>query len=193
MDEFLKREYENLQRQMTDEIKRFCSVDSINDSNSLILKDFVTRNDDRSHEFFKVCKKDVDSCKSSYGLLVDADYAIAVFGFLAFRFEESIDQKEKLHSLMGMNECLGFVRAVSTVGVKRKIDVRNGAKKKLASDPKQEAKSFARECWTEWQKNPERYTGQAEFARDMLEKCPSLKSQASIEKWCREWKKGLSS
>lgn len=65
------------------------------------------------------------------------------------------------------------------------------AKAKLAKDKdgKQEAKRFVEDCWKDWQKKPDSYSGQAEFARDMLSKCENLKSQPAIENWCREWKK----
>ena len=68
---------------------------------------------------------------------------------------------------------------------------KNGAKAKLSNDKdgKQESKKFVEECWLEWQKKPDSYSGQAEFARDMLSKCENLKSQPAIENWCREWKK----
>lgn len=62
-----------------------------------------------------------------------------------------------------------------------------GAYAKLAMDPKQKEKLLVRDCWDEWQKQPERYKGKAAFARDMLDKFESLKSQPVIERWCREW------
>lgn len=61
--------------------------------------------------------------------------------------------------------------------------------KKHASDPKQADKALVRECWDDWQKQPERYDGKAAFARDMLLKYESLKSQPVIEGWCRLWER----
>lgn len=70
-----------------------------------------------------------------------------------------------------------------------KRQAQNGAAAKLAADPKQVEKALVRECWGEWQKQANRYTGKAEFARDMLTKWGNLKSQPVIERWCREWEK----
>ena len=64
-----------------------------------------------------------------------------------------------------------------------------GGKARIANDPRQAEKAFVKDCWLEWQKKPGSYTGQAEFARDMLTKCENLKSQPAIENWCRVWKK----
>jgi hypothetical protein len=46
-----------------------------------------------------------------------------------------------------------------------------------------------RECWADWQVNPERYRGKAEFARDMLDKFPDWCNQKVIEDFCRDWEK----
>lgn len=62
-----------------------------------------------------------------------------------------------------------------------------GAFAKLAIDPKQKDKLQVRDCWDEWKKHPDRYKGKAAFARDMLDKFESLKSQPVVERWCREW------
>lgn len=62
-----------------------------------------------------------------------------------------------------------------------------GAYAKLAIDPKQKEKLLVRDCWDEWKKQPDRYKGKAAFARDMLNKFESLKSQPVVERWCREW------
>lgn len=59
--------------------------------------------------------------------------------------------------------------------------------KKLEQDPKQHEKSFVKECWQQWQINPESYKSKAAFARDMLDKCEHLKSTKKIEDWCRQW------
>ena len=59
--------------------------------------------------------------------------------------------------------------------------------KRHAKDPKQADKALVRECWDDWQKQPDRYNGKAAFARDMRDKFPNLKSQPVIEGWCRAW------
>jgi len=62
-------------------------------------------------------------------------------------------------------------------------------KKGHENRPQTADKAFVFECWKDWQKEPGRYRGKAKFAKDMLEKCESLKSQKKIEDWCREWEK----
>lgn len=64
-----------------------------------------------------------------------------------------------------------------------------GAQAKLAADPKQKDKGLVRECWDEWQVQPNRYKGKAAFARDMLSKFENLQSQPVIEGWCRLWER----
>jgi hypothetical protein len=64
---------------------------------------------------------------------------------------------------------------------------------KVEKDPKTEKKRTVREIWDRWQREPNIYPSQAAFARDMLEKygggsAGDLKSQAVIQRWCKEWK-----
>lgn len=66
---------------------------------------------------------------------------------------------------------------------------RKGALALHENDPRQREKTFVKECWNAWQAHPENYPGKAAFARDMLSKCESLKSQTVIERWCRAWEK----
>ena len=66
---------------------------------------------------------------------------------------------------------------------------KTGALARLAADPKQKDKATVRECWDDWQKEPDRYKGKAAFARDMLDKFPNLESQPVIEGWCRTWER----
>ncbi|RRD41133.1 hypothetical protein EII18_10750 [Comamonadaceae bacterium OH3737_COT-264] len=73
----------------------------------------------------------------------------------------------------------------------RKNNASLGASAKLANDPKQEDKKRVMECWILWNADPSRYASKAAFARDMLEKFTTLKSQHVIERWCREWEKSL--
>jgi len=57
--------------------------------------------------------------------------------------------------------------------------------------PKQQEKSFVKDCWLEWKKDPSRYKSKAAFARDMLEKCEHLTSTDKICRWCNAWEKDL--
>lgn len=66
-----------------------------------------------------------------------------------------------------------------------------GAMAKLANDPRQKDKALVRECWEIWQAFPQRTRRIADFARDMLEKFESLKSQPVIEGWCRIWEREM--
>ena len=70
-----------------------------------------------------------------------------------------------------------------------KRQAQSGAAAKLAIDPRQIEKAMVRECWDDWQRKLNRYTGKAEFARDMLKKVEHIKSQPVIERWCRKWEK----
>lgn len=68
-----------------------------------------------------------------------------------------------------------------------------GAMAKIERDPKQAEKKLVKECWQEWQRDPNRYKGKAAFARDMLDKFEHLTSQKKIEDWCRDWEKSAPS
>lgn len=86
---------------------------------------------------------------------------------------------------------LKFAMREEEVAKQSRVDTATkGAKAKLAIDPKQKDKALVKECWDEWQKQPNRYKGKAAFARDMREKYPSLDSQPVIEGWCRKWERG---
>lgn len=85
---------------------------------------------------------------------------------------------------------VGLVERLSTKIVADRKHRQAGARAKLAKDPKQVEKELVRENWVLWQRDPHRYKGKAAFALDMLDKYGSLKSQAVIERWCREWNKG---
>ncbi len=96
-----------------------------------------------------------------------------------------------LNKLFQLFECYGYVLRDDRKSLKffRTEFARAGALGMLAKDPKQKEKALVRECWELWQSEPKRYTGKAAFALDMLGKFESLKSQAVIERWCREWEK----
>lgn len=67
---------------------------------------------------------------------------------------------------------------------------KKGAAAKLANDPRQHAKEDVYRHWQAWQAGTEPYESQAAFARAMLAEWSNvLKSQPSIEAWCRQWKK----
>ncbi|QUN44126.1 hypothetical protein [Burkholderia cenocepacia] len=54
-------------------------------------------------------------------------------------------------------------------------------------DAKQAAKSSVRELWGLWRTSPEKYKNKSEFAKDMLDKFPDLKSDEVIKRWMRNW------
>jgi hypothetical protein len=66
---------------------------------------------------------------------------------------------------------------------------KSGGKGRVAKDLRQGEKVLVRSCWEAWKKTPNKYKSNAEFARDMLEKCEHLTSNKVIEDWCREWEK----
>jgi hypothetical protein len=66
---------------------------------------------------------------------------------------------------------------------------RQGAFARHAKDKRQEEKAFIKQCWSDWQAGLSEYNGKAEFARDMLNKVERLKSQKTIEDWCRDWER----
>ena len=96
---------------------------------------------------------------------------------------------ESVIAVMSKYEEFGAREVLEGISLQKKTAAIRAVKKKLANDPKQEAKRLVRECWDAWQNEATRYKNQAKFARDMLDKFPELENQASIEKWCREWKK----
>ena len=61
--------------------------------------------------------------------------------------------------------------------------------KGLERSPKQEDKNLVYGCWREWQEDANRYKSKAAFDRDMLDKCKSIESIKTIERWRREWGK----
>lgn len=82
---------------------------------------------------------------------------------------------------------------------KRKIKARDQQKAKDAAEKhwsdevnneKVKAKKEIHDHWKSWQDNPTRYRNLATFARAMLEKYPALDSNQTIERWCREWRRG---
>ena len=97
-----------------------------------------------------------------------------------------------------ITQCAEAVRCLAVQSLQAKsaaVDIqeirsligRSGALQKLANDPKQRDKLIVRECWENWQIEPNNYESKAAFARDMLDKFSTLKSQPVIERWCRQW------
>jgi len=75
----------------------------------------------------------------------------------------------------------------------RKENAKRGALARLATDPGQKEKAMVFECWDRWKKQPNRYSRNAAFARDILSKYENLVSQRVIERWCLEWDRELAS
>ena len=62
------------------------------------------------------------------------------------------------------------------------------ANARYENDPKQKDKLLVEVCWEAWKKNPDDYTGNRDFARDMQKQFPNLESFRTIaEKWCTKW------
>ena len=115
---------------------------------------------------------------------------LAAFGLISFdriiqEITSNASHEEIFNKHEELAECLSYV--VNSADIRRQA--RSGGLAKLANDPKQKAKAMVRECWDEWQKQPDRYKGKASFAHDMLDKFEDLKSQPVIEGWCRTWDK----
>lgn len=101
--------------------------------------------------------------------------------FTLVLFERSLEHLNNAYSELN-------VMANRLTEAPRKM-ARSGAIAMLAIDPKQKDKAIVRRCWDAWQKNPDDYERKADFARDMREQFPKLKSQPVIERWCREWER----
>ncbi|MNT96678.1 hypothetical protein D3C72_2388330 [compost metagenome] len=67
------------------------------------------------------------------------------------------------------------------------------AETRKLKDPKQQAKNEVLSLWNMWQQKKWLYASNAAFARDMLDKFPTLESQPVIERWCRDWTKQAAS
>lgn len=125
----------------------------------------------------------------------DTGFFLAVFAACFFCIDRAlIHARRNKTSIAEMWLCavqeLRFSRLSSSFSLQKAL-AKSRAEAKLAKDTdgKQAAKRFVEDCWKDWQTSPERYKSQAKFAKDMLEKCPNLENQVSIENWCREWKK----
>lgn len=59
--------------------------------------------------------------------------------------------------------------------------------------PEQRAKVQIKKHWDLWQQQPSLYRFKTTFARKMLEKYPVIEDPRTVENWCRDWEKELSS
>ena len=99
-------------------------------------------------------------------------------------FIDLIDLKDQIEKSF-KKETSELLKRVSKEQISQRAT--KAAFKRHKNDPKQTAKIFVRECWNDWQKEPNRYKSKAAFARDMREKYPNLESQPVLENWCRTW------
>ena len=52
-----------------------------------------------------------------------------------------------------------------------------------------QARRFVRQCWQEWEEQPDRYQSLAAFARDMMDKLPdAAENPVTYERWVRAWR-----
>jgi hypothetical protein len=109
---------------------------------------------------------------------IDADATVQVIN----RSNSDADEKIDPYRMVAKSYAAGIKGGAKKLAV-------SGAVAKHANDAKQADKVLVRECWDDWQKQPDRYDGKAAFARDMLDKFENLKSQPVIEGWCRVWER----
>lgn len=88
----------------------------------------------------------------------------------------------------------GYLSAIVDMAMtqQRKNQASESGKARARQDPRTKEFEFVFECWTEWQKHPNRYKGKTQFAMDMLGKCEHLKSAKVIADRCTEWEKTVS-
>lgn len=124
--------------------------------------------------------------------------AMATYYILAMQYASNacrcaFDGKANFNEIAPCAEAVRRMVQLSTRNKSESIDIARtslaqmGAKAKLAADPKQAAKVLVRECWDDWQKQPDRYKSKAAFAKDMLTKYESLENTNVIARWCRIW------
>ncbi len=91
--------------------------------------------------------------------------------------KDALGGKNGWDTIHYINELWGCMHRIDPSFKSLRATAKKGIATKLANDPKQRDKKFVHECWIKWQEKPLSYPSQAEFARDMLEKCEHLKSQ----------------
>ena len=128
--------------------------------------------------FLFVCFEEI--ADSIIGMCLDGGYAVsgALAAAEAFANFQAIDSG---------NENLQKVRSEFAS---------RSAIERYKRDPKQKAKSFIKECWDQWQENPNRYNKQSDFAIDVLSKIdtnengdPIVSFDTVLKKWIPMWTK----
>ncbi|MFZ2999141.1 MAG: hypothetical protein WA071_02245 [Undibacterium umbellatum] len=128
--------------------------------------------------FLFVCIDEIEN--SIIGMCLDGRYAVsgALSAAEAFSNFQAIDSG---------NENLQKVRSEFAS---------RSAIERHKRDPKQKAKSFIKECWSEWQEKPARYNKQSEFVIDVLSKIetnesgePIVSFDTVLKKWIPNWTK----
>lgn len=71
----------------------------------------------------------------------------------------------------------------------RTTTAKKAAAAKLQNDDKQKAKEQIKAIWLEYQAGRATFKSGADFARHAVEKCPSITSVKSVERWVTEWRK----
>ncbi|MDR5741577.1 hypothetical protein QCE73_00245 [Caballeronia sp. LZ029] len=80
-----------------------------------------------------------------------------------------------------------FFRANAAVDAT--IAARDRAKARHAKSPEAAAKLAVHESWKRWQAHPSLYRSKSAFALSMLDTNDTLRSQQTIERWCRLWER----
>ncbi len=115
---------------------------------------------------------------------------ISMFGLILFdRIVRAEAEKMSFEDVFDLHEDLSLCLDYVMDAQKTSDRARRNVLLKLRADPKQADKAIVRECWNTWRQNPDDYKGKADFARDMREQFPKLKSQQVIEGWCRAWER----
>jgi hypothetical protein len=80
-----------------------------------------------------------------------------------------------------------FIRA--DAAIEATIAARDRAKARHAKSPEAAAKLAVHESWKRWQAHPSLYRSKSAFALSMLDTNDTLRSQQTIERWCRLWER----
>lgn len=95
---------------------------------------------------------------------------------------EAIDAMQPLDSFVVLHLALTEQQIETRLKDMRRDRAINAVKTRHANENGKD-KSLVRECWTEWQINPDRYPTKAAFDRDMLGKVESVTSIKTISAW----------
>lgn len=100
------------------------------------------------------------------------------------------NRNEKRAHKMGLDVMWRQKREIQDAPQKaRKAVAEKAAKAKLLRDPKQAAKSQARELWNDWQNGKTIHKSGAAFARYVVDALPDIESEESVKRWIRAWSK----